>query len=162
MGDENTKPESEAIQEIISKSEDEFEKKISYIGAGALLLSLTFLEKIINLESSHYVWILVLGWLSLTSTLLINLISHMISKIHLRKSQAEIEKKIDYEQRKQNHKIRVKKIEAINWFSVGTLIFGIICIILFSSLNAINANSKKNSTGIKQDTIKVQIINLKN
>ncbi len=42
----------EKIQEVIGKTEDYFEEKLTYISAGALGLTLTFIEKIIPLTDS--------------------------------------------------------------------------------------------------------------
>jgi hypothetical protein len=68
----------DVIQERINKTEDHFDTKILYIGAGALLLSLTLLEKIIQLETSTGIWILITGWVLIVGSLLLNLASHPI------------------------------------------------------------------------------------
>lgn len=38
----------ELLENIKQKCEDDFEKNITYISAGTLVLSLTFIEKIVN------------------------------------------------------------------------------------------------------------------
>jgi len=81
----SAKSEHELLQDLISKSEEDFEKKVLYIGAGALLLSLTLLEKIIQLESSFGIGFLISDWIFIVISLLINLSSHLISKIQLRR-----------------------------------------------------------------------------
>lgn len=104
MAEGEKKAEREVIQDIIANSEAEFEKKITYISAGALLLSLTLLEKIISLENSTYLGLIIAGWIILVLTLIINLVSHLIAKIFLRKSQLDIDNKIEYKIRKKNYK----------------------------------------------------------
>jgi len=71
MPEQYKKTEVEIIQDLITKSEDEFEKKLLYIGAGALLLSLTLVEKILKLENSCCIWFLISGWISLVLSLLL-------------------------------------------------------------------------------------------
>lgn len=129
--------EEDLLQDLITKSEVEFEKKILYIGAGALLLSLTLIDKVISLEGSEDVGFLVTGWCCLVLTLLINLLSHLISKIHLRKAVKEIQDKIDITTRQKSHRKRLIIIESINWISVVCLIVGVSMVVAFASLNAI-------------------------
>ena len=90
MTEQKPKTENEITLDLISKSEEEFEKKLTYIGAGALLLSLTFIDKIISLESSYYIGFLISGWATLTLSLLSNLMSHLLAKIQFRKVQSEL------------------------------------------------------------------------
>ena len=143
MTEQNIKPEIDLIQDIITKSEDEFEKKITYISAGALLLSVTLLEKVIQLEDSNINWVLYFGWATLTLTLFINLISHLISKIYLRKNIDEIDDNTEYSKRLKNHKNRLFLIESINWVTVSLLFLGIIALVTFASFNAKHSTLKK-------------------
>ncbi len=155
------KSEQELLQDLIIKSEDDFEKKILYIGAGALLLSLTLLEKIIQLEYSSGIYFLIAGWVFIVSSLLINLSSHLISKLHLRKAQQELDDNIAFGNRLTNHKRRVFIVECFNWSSAGTLIIGILLILFFASINAMHPHITRNQTGQQKDTISIRIINSK-
>ena len=145
--------ERNKFDEIRNKSEDDFEKNITFISAGALGLSITFLEKIIQLNSSHYCW-LILGWVFLILTLTINLSSHLLSSYYSRVSQEEFdEKNIN---NSQNINRRNKHISFANVFSVFFLILVIFLIVIFTSLNLkdmSNKNEKKSDLEIKGRTM---------
>jgi len=137
----------EKIQDVIGKTEDHFEQKLTYISSGALGLTLTFIEKIIPLENSVSLIFLISGWGFLVLTLLLNLSSHMITKHYLIKTQLEIDKSEDPEYL---HSIylkvirRNKTIDFINWISVGLVILGISSIVIFASINSVQkANRQK-------------------
>lgn len=131
------KSERDVLQELISKSESEFETKLTYISAGALLLSVTLLEKIIKLDCSIYLWIVIVSWVLLILTLLLNLISHLISKIFLRKSIDEIDENTEIGERNRNYRKRLICIESINWITSILLILGIASLVIFTSINSI-------------------------
>ena len=157
MTEQKPKTENEITLDLISKSEEEFEKKLTYIGAGALLLSLTFIDKIISLESSYYIGFLISGWATLTLSLLSNLMSHLLAKIQFRKVQSELRKGIPYEIRLKKYKKRILFTESVNWLSVISLVVGICLIIMFASANALNSAEKNKESNVK-DTLNVRIL----
>ncbi|MFZ4414198.1 MAG: hypothetical protein ACOYOV_14035 [Bacteroidales bacterium] len=128
------------IEKTIDKSEDYFETKITYISAGTLGLSFAFIEKIVNITNSTNKWLLILGWLLLCATLLINLMSHLISKRYAYKIEDELDE-LDSENEedvnKFNKNVRKRNYitDIINFFSGIILILGIISIVIFASLN---------------------------
>jgi len=126
----------EAFQKAIDETESLFEKNLTYLSAGALGLSLTFIEKITKLDSATAIQFLVLGWILLSLTLAINLVSHLISRHYIRKSQRE------YDKKDRGVFARIKKrnaiISTINWATVTLLILGIASIVIFTSINAFN------------------------
>ena len=76
-----------ALYDIFDKSQDDFEKQLSYISGGALGLSLLFLEKVIeDLSKADSKWLLTLGWILLALTLFINLTSHLFAAVNSRKT----------------------------------------------------------------------------
>ena len=53
--DKNTEDKDrDAFQKAIENSENDFEKNLTYISAGALGLSLAFIEKIVKLENADH------------------------------------------------------------------------------------------------------------
>lgn len=149
-----------AIDRTIYKSEDDFENKLTYITAGALGLSFGFIEKIVNIESSTYKWLLVCGWIFLCGTLLINLISHFVSKKISYKIQDDLDEldKDDKEKVIEFNKNVTRlnsRIDLINYFSAGFLVIGITLIITYASINIskVHILNKKQSI----DNTKLQI-----
>lgn len=53
----------EKIQEIVSKSEDDFDKKILTIASGALAISFSFISFLVKVD--HCKWMLIIGWILL-------------------------------------------------------------------------------------------------
>jgi len=120
------------VFETLGKSQDDFEKQLSYISAGALGLSMLFIEKIVPLAKAHTKWLLIFGWCVLAATLFINLISHLTSSNYNYKVLANIKKGIDTTQ-------TITKsnciINTLNVVSIITLILGMLAIVIFSSIN---------------------------
>ena len=166
MGEENKNTFNEFrkyYQEAINKSEDDFEKNLIYLSSGALGLTLIFIEKIVPPQNSIYLFLLILGWVLLTVTLGINLVSHLISKKYIQKSQSEfddcIHLKITWDEHYENSLKRNKNIDIINWVSLGLFILGIISIVIYTSINFNNMAKQKNTT-TQNKVVKSEKINL--
>jgi hypothetical protein len=125
------------LKELFQKSQDNFEKQLSYISAGALALSVGFIKDIVHpIKNSSYKWMLLSGWGLLIFTLLLNLVSHIIAGRNARKGAKETE---DIDKMYEPEKIdnRAKQMDIINWTTVGTLAGGIVLIVLYITFNAI-------------------------
>jgi hypothetical protein len=53
------KSDRNILQRIKEKSEDDFERNITYISAGALAISLTFLERIVPVKESVQTYLVI-------------------------------------------------------------------------------------------------------
>lgn len=125
------------LKDLFHKSQDTFEKQLSYISAGALALSVGFIKDIVHpIKDSTYKWMLLAGWGLLISTLLLNLVSHMVAgKFAKRGARETREFEKLYDPEKINR--RANWIEGINWTTIVMLAGGIILIILYITFNAI-------------------------
>ncbi|PQJ77513.1 hypothetical protein [Polaribacter glomeratus] len=103
-----------SILEQKSKSDDDFEKYITFIAAGGLGLTLTFIDKISPLHTSICVWLIVMGWFMLASTLFINLLSHYLSSRFNEKTVQNIDDTLSYEELINNIDRRNKTISNLN------------------------------------------------
>ncbi len=152
----------EHYQEAINKSEDDFEKNLIFLSSGALGLTLIFIEKIVPPKDSICLYFLILGWVLLAITLAINLISHLISKKYLQKSQRDydeyVNETIDFDKLDEKLSKRNKKMDCINWISVIIFISGILSIVLYTSLNF--QNMAKKTTPNTKTTIRVEKVQL--
>ena len=118
--------------ETLNKSQDDFEKQISFIGAGSLGLSFLFIEKIVKLDTSCSKWLLISGWCFLASTLFLNLISHHLSARYNFKAIEKSQNNCDhFSYQKKTNKI----INCVNFVTLILLILGISFILIFSSIN---------------------------
>jgi hypothetical protein len=125
------------LKELFQKSQDNFEKQLSYISAGALALSVGFIKEIVHpIKYSSYKWMLLSGWGLLIFTLLLNLVSHIIAGRNARKGAKETE---DIDKTYNPDKIdkRARYMDIINWTTIGTLAGGIVLIVLYITFNAI-------------------------
>ncbi len=152
----------EHYQVAINKSEDDFEKNLIFLSSGALGLTLIFIEKIVPPKDSICLYLLIIGWGLLALTLAVNLISHLISKKDIQKSQSDydnyVNETIDYDKLVEKQTIRNKKMDCINWLSVIIFISGILTIVLYTSLNF--QNMAKKTTSSTKTTIRVEKVQL--
>ena len=118
------------------KSDDDFEKYITFIASGSLGLTLTFIDKISPLKESIFIWVIVLGWFSLAVTLFVNLLSHYISSANNTKAIQDIDDDLSYDELVGNIDRRNKIVSRLNIISIISLGFGITCILIFTTINA--------------------------
>jgi len=123
----------EELITLLHKSQDSFEKQLSYISAGSLALSIGFIKDVIkNISIANHKWLLSTGWILLGVTLLINCISHIrAADLHNLTIKNIDEGKYDQLIVRKRH----TEISYVNWFTVGTLATGIFCIIIFVIIN---------------------------
>ncbi|MET4142624.1 hypothetical protein [Pedobacter sp. UYP1] len=164
-----TEKQSEAFDKIKEKSDDDYEKNIVYIAAGTLVLSMTFLEKIIKVEVSTGVWFLILSWILLALTLLGNLVSHQLSSVFhetcrdlyeqcgklsedaSEEDENDFKTKLDIAEKKFswcNNTMR-----NLNWATTFSLFIGISLMVVFCSVNALNASKTVDNTNNQKNTI---------
>ena len=126
-----------SLLEQKSKSDDDFEKYITFIASGALGLTLTFMENISPLKCAVHKWLVATGWVLLALTLLLNLLSHFLSSRFTSKSIDEIDDEIKYDELRENLDKRNKIIDRFNISSILSLFLGIIGILLFVIINSL-------------------------
>ncbi len=85
-----------SVYETKSKSQDDFEKYINVLASGGLAITIAFFDKIVDVTTAKYIWLIICGWIFLVLTLLINMISHYLSINYSQKTINEINEK-DYD-----------------------------------------------------------------
>ncbi|WP_144888641.1 hypothetical protein [Lacibacter cauensis] len=133
--------ERELLANIKDKSDDDYEKNITYIAAGTLVLSMTFIEKIVTLNKSNSIWILIFSWSVLVLTLLTNLISHQLSSLFHENTINEYDE--SNPKMLTNIKSRNRIIRRINWSTTFGLTLGLILLVIFCSINSIKMTNDK-------------------
>jgi hypothetical protein len=141
-----------SVYETKSKSQDDFEKYINVLASGGLAITIAFFDNIVDIHIAVYVYLIVLGWILLVVTLLSNLISHYLLISYAQKTIDEINQK-QYDDVFINVKNRNRFVNILNGFSIGSLIIGIISIIIFVTinLNSMNNNQKPTPTPTPQN-----------
>lgn len=136
-----------------SKSDDLFEKAITFISSGALGLTLTFHDKIIPADDAIYVIVIATGWALLIATLFTNLISHYKSSKSTDDSIDEIdsimEYKITYSIFQEKLGKRNRSIDNLNKISIVLLGMGLLLIIIYVSLNLHYGKTTQSTTTIE-------------
>ncbi len=134
-----------SVIENKSKSQDDFEKYINLLASGGIVLSLTFLEKIITIDKARCKFFIVAGMALMIITLLANLYSHYKSMVDSDLTIKDIDEG-KFDQIFGNIIKRNKIINILNTISIGSLIVGMISIITFVTLNFIymsNSNQEQ-------------------
>lgn len=124
-----------SILEQKSKSEDDFEKYITFIASGGLGLTLTFMDKIVGVKESVCKWTLIVGWFCLALTLFVNLLSHYLASKHNSKTIQEIDDDIPYEDLVTNIDGRNGLVSNLNLITIFSLGIGIVFILLYVTIN---------------------------
>ncbi|GAA3555895.1 hypothetical protein [Snuella lapsa] len=125
-----------SVLEQKSKSDDDFEKYITFIASGALGLTITFIDKISPLEESIVIWVIALGWVLLAFTLFINLLSHFLSSKYNEQTIQDIDDEIEYDNLINRIDNRNRIISQLNLSSIILLGLGIISILIYTIVNA--------------------------
>lgn len=121
------------VKKYYEKSQETFEKQLSFISAGSLGFSMFFVEKIVeDFSKANCRLLIILSWLLLGLTLIINLISHLLSARNNYNTLKEINENA-YDFHKANSRIKI--INWLNWITIASLLFGILLFIIFILLN---------------------------
>jgi hypothetical protein len=129
------KTDRDKIEDAINESQSDFEKNLVYLSAGALVLSMGFIEKIISFDKASNKWIVVVSWGILASTLLLNLASHLISVGNSTKAREEMDMGMEYNKLIERISCRNKLMRIINWISYVLFAFGVISVVVFCAIN---------------------------
>ncbi|MCA0131756.1 hypothetical protein [Winogradskyella alexanderae] len=133
---EEWKEYRKSVLEEKRKSDDDFEKYITFIASGALGLTITFIDKISPLRESIVIWVIALGWALLAFTLFINLLSHFLSSKYNEQTIQDIDDEIGYTKLICRIDKRNRIISRLNLSSIILLGLGIISILIYTIVNA--------------------------
>lgn len=123
------------IDDAINESQSDFEKNLVYLSAGALTLSMGFIEKIIPISESTAKPIIVTSWILLATALLLNLATHLISVRNSTKAREEMDLGMVYETLIQKISCRNKIMTFLNWVTYALFSIGIVLTVIFCSIN---------------------------
>lgn len=121
------------LKELVNKSQESFEKQLSYLSTGTLTVSLAFIKDVVGeLSKTRFEGFLIVAWSLMGLTLLINLLSHVFTSNCHNKTIEEInDRKYDYSKAI----CRFNNIKKLNYLSISTLILGIVFLLIFVSIN---------------------------
>jgi hypothetical protein len=119
------------LLKLLDKSNESFEKQLTFISSGALGISMAFIKEIVgDLSKARMEGLLIGSWLLLALTLLVNLLSHTIAHNLHSLTAGDINLNGD----NYNYKkaiARNKTINYINYGSIVSLIAGLVLLICF-------------------------------
>jgi hypothetical protein len=146
--DENYKiyvDERKSLVEGEKTTADNFDKNILTLAAGALGISLVFLEKIAPEPNPKTLIYLYLSWASLVSSLLAILSSQLTGQYAYRRARVLLEDEFFPEEKKENCKKGnwwAKTTQFLNWASIFAFVFGTALLVYFSIQNVKLGSSK--------------------
>lgn len=123
------------IEANIESSENDFEKNLVYLSAGALTLSIGFIEKLVPLDKATGTCLIIISWCLLAATLLLNLATHLISASNGNKARAEMDAGIEYDILVSNMSRRNMIMQGVNWTTFGLFAIGVILTVIFCAIN---------------------------
>lgn len=127
------------LSEVIKHSENEFEKKIIYISAGGLAVSMVLVKDVIPIGVCIYKWMLVCGWTGLILAIILNVSSQFVTKGIARALCGKIGMYLEGKLSSLNLTNEAKRmnvwIELFNYATISSMLFGIILILTFTYLN---------------------------
>lgn len=125
------------------KSDEDYEKLIGYVAAGTIVLSISFIEKIVPLKGADFLWILILAWTCLAATLVTNLISHQkSSEVHQSCIELLQDSSLKEDEIYACIAAKNKPLENFNRVSSIGLCAGVISLIVFCSINIYTMQKK--------------------
>lgn len=138
----------QSVINTFNRNQEDFEKQIVFISSGTLGLSMFFIEKVVkDLNLSIYKPLLIISWVLLGSTLIINLVSHFISsKYNYQLIDNLNNENLDEEKIKKQQ----RNLFFINQTSIFTLIFGILFLISYSTLNIMSKSTNNKPANPKK------------
>jgi len=146
---EELKKYKETLENLNAKSQDMFEKQLSFISSGAIGVSLLLIEKFFSIKDQPMVkgtscnMMFVVGMTLLVVSLLLNLLSHPFSAFMSEKTIKDIIKD------RFSYIVATKRWNYVKWFNLGSvvsLIIGIILIIYFITLNTLTMSDHTTKT----------------
>lgn len=133
---------------VYEKSQESFEKQLSYISAGALGFSILYIENVVkDVNKCQFKPLLIICWILLTLTLVVNLFSHYYSSTSNYKSIKEID-----EDKYDSNKIdgRIKNVNLINVGTLVSFVLGILLLIIFIISNTMSKEIKTPSPDLQK------------
>lgn len=120
------------------KTAQQFDKAILTLAAGALALSITFINQIAPNPKPHSVYFLIGAWILFCSSLLSTLISFLTSQDACRRQRDLFDEEISQNNKKCSNTKDNKAAfwtNLLNYFSIGFFILGVVLLIVFSAIN---------------------------
>jgi len=114
------------LLEIRNYSEEQFDKLIIYLSSGGLVLTVGFVNDLIEIDQSNCISLLITTWISFTLSLIINLFSHRTS---LRSTDLELKE----EDSKSEFWDEVTNF--LNWTGLIFFIIGVLSFIIYFLIN---------------------------
>jgi hypothetical protein len=112
----------------------QYDKAILTLAAGALALSITFMNQIAPEPKPNSICFLIIAWSLFALSILSTLISFLSSQAACRQSRDILDQRITG--KGDSRKPLAKTLTNIlNYFSMGTFILGVIALVIFSSVN---------------------------
>jgi len=116
------------------ESAQQFDKSILTLSAGALALSITFIDKVVPHPKESSIFFLVSAWALFCLSLLITLVSFLTSQAACRTQRDILD---DDMSGKENGKVNKPALwtNRLNYLSIGSFIFGITALVIFCASN---------------------------
>ncbi|MDP3297162.1 MAG: hypothetical protein Q8N09_06150 [Thermodesulfovibrionia bacterium] len=130
--------ERKLLIEAERETAQQFDKAILTLAAGALALSITFIQQIAPNPKSESIYYLIGAWISFCLSMLLTLISFLTSQKACRRQRDLLDEEISQSNKKCSNTKDNKAAfwtNLLNYFSIGFFILGVALLIVFSAIN---------------------------
>ncbi len=130
--------ERKLLIEAERETAQQFDKAILTLAAGALALSITFMQQIVPHPKSESIYPLIGAWISFCLSMLLTLISFLTSQAACRRQRDILDEEMSQINKKSSGTKDNKAAfwtNQLNYFSIGFFILGVILLIVFSAIN---------------------------
>lgn len=131
----------EERKQLIASERDtaqQFDKAILTLAAGALALSITFINQIAPQPKPYSIYWLIIAWSFFCLSLLSTLISFLTSQAACRKQRAILDEEISKNSKKNNNTEENNAAlwtDKLNKLSIAFFILGVMLLVVFSAMN---------------------------
>ncbi len=131
--------ETESLVDAEKASAQQFDKAILTLAAGALAISLTFINQIAPNPKSWTLYILFSAWLTFCFSILSTLISLLTSQLACSRQREILENEFfETKQQQDAQNNPAKSTQILNWISIVSFIIGVLLLAIFSISNLSN------------------------
>ena len=128
--------ERSLLVEIEQKSASQHDRAILTLTAGALALSITFLEKIAPKPAPSALWLIAAAWLCFIVGLCVILLSFLLSQTACRRQRELLNAAYSEQAKPRDEENRAATwTSRLNWASYGLFLLGVLFLALFSWFN---------------------------
>jgi hypothetical protein len=132
----------ETLIKSMLSSEEWFDKNLTFIAGGAILLSVSFLDKLVPYKDAICKWTLIAAWFVLMASLVLNLLAHRRSSLNQMTTLNELDEEDELNAFEKAQE-RNRKMNQLTLGATWSMATGLLLLIIYCSINLYNMPEDK-------------------